>query len=227
MVRRILIVQHAENEGPGSLGEYFGSFRDLQTIDFSQDGELPEDLNELAAVVVMGGPMGVYQESLYPFLKDEYFFINKIIEKRIPYLGVCLGAQLLAKSLGAEVKKNKFEEIGWHDVTLTDPGVVSDIFSGLPDTFRVFQWHEDTFDLPDSSALLASSDLCEHQALRCGGNAYGLQFHIEATPEMITDWVKGEKPSEANRIISESYDYYPELKKRAVQIYDNFNRLLL
>ncbi len=227
MAKRILVVQHAANEGPGSLGEYFGSFRDLQIIDFSRDEELPEDLKELAAVVVMGGPMGVYQESIYPFLKDEYFFINKIVEKRIPYLGICLGAQLLAKSLGAEVKKNKAKEIGWSDVTLTDQGVVSDIFLGLPDALRVFQWHKDTFNLPDNSVLLASSDLCKHQAIRCGGNAYGLQFHVEATPEMITDWVKGEKPADANRIISESYDYYPELKKRAIQLYYNFNRLLL
>jgi GMP synthase-like glutamine amidotransferase len=226
MTRRILVVKHTESEGPGTFADFFGKFRDLQVIDLSKDEELPEDLNKLAAVVVMGGPMGVYQDSLYPFLKDEYFFINRFLEKRIPFLGVCLGAQLLAKSLGAEIKKNKAKELGCCNVRLTDQGLVSDIFFGLPEEFKVFQWHEDTFDLPKDSVLLAESDLCKNQAMRCGSNAYGLQFHVEATPEMITEWVKGEKASEASRIISDAYDENSEMKKTAFCIYENFNRLL-
>ena len=226
MSKRILIVQHAETEGPGTIAEYFGKFRDLQVVDLSKDEELPEDFNKLAAVIVMGGPMNVYSESLYPFLKDEYFFINRILERKIPYLGICIGAQLLAKSLGAEIKKNKVKEVGWYDVGLTDQGFVSDLFSGLPETLRVFQWHEDTFDLPKDSVLLAESEICKNQAMRCGTNAYGLQFHVEATPEMITEWMKGEKVSEANRIMEEAFEQKDSVKKTAFSIYENFNRIL-
>ena len=109
------------------------------------------------------------------------------MEQRRPILGICLGAQLIARAMGAAVYSNRANEIGWYDLRFTDAAAGDPLFQGLS-VETVFHWHGETFDLPPGAELLASSDLCRNQAFRLGDRVYGLQFHLEVTPEMIADW---------------------------------------
>jgi GMP synthase-like glutamine amidotransferase len=134
--------------------------------------------------------MNVYEEDRYPFLRKEDLFIKEAIQRGKFILGICLGAQLIAKALGAKVSKAPVKEIGWYDVSLTRVGSRDPLFSNLPKRFPVFQWHEDTFEIPKAGKLVATSSLVPHQAFRYGDNAYGLQFHLEVTEEMIREWME-------------------------------------
>ena len=140
--------------------------------------------------------MNVDEVETYPFLAEEVQRLERAVEARLPVLGVCLGAQLLAKALGARVYPNKTKEIGWYEVELL-PGVKDDpLFGGIAkpqaeakSKVTVFQWHGDTFDLPPGAVRLARSEQCENQAFRYGRAAYGLQFHLEVTAEIIESWL--------------------------------------
>jgi GMP synthase-like glutamine amidotransferase len=136
-------------------------------------------------LVVMGGPMGVYDEKEYPWLVDEKRFIGKAIDNGKKVLGICLGAQLIAAVGGGKVYPNKDIEIGWFDVFKTEHEKTSEFFSCLPDTFKAFHWHGDTFDLPTGSKRLAYSKACMNQAFELGQNVIGLQFHLESKIESI------------------------------------------
>ncbi len=145
--------------------------------------------NQLAGLVVLGGPMNVDQTDEYPFLEPEVRWIREAIEARLPVLGICLGSQLLAKALGARVRPNPVKEIGWYAVELTSEAAHDRLFAGCGPRMTVFQWHGDTFESPAGAVHLARSDLCENQAFRYGDSAYALQFHVEVTSEMIDDWL--------------------------------------
>src|SRR5262249_26269785 len=148
---------------------------------------LPRDVSDLQGLVVMGGPMSVNDGNKYPFLLPEIQLIEKVLNEKKPVLGVCLGAQLIAKALGCRVYPNKHRELGWHPIELTKHAAVDPLFGVLPKKLNVFHWHGETFDLPSGATLLARSKLCENQAFRWGDNAYGLQFHVEVTPTMVSE----------------------------------------
>jgi GMP synthase-like glutamine amidotransferase len=131
-------------------------------------------------LIALGGPMSVNDEDEFPWLREEKRFISESIRSEKPVLGICLGAQLMASSLGARVYRGARKEIGWF------PAYASEQASGLfafPPTAEVFHWHGETFDLPDGAMHLASSEACRNQAFRIGARAIGLQFHLETTPE--------------------------------------------
>lgn len=146
------------------------------------------DLSAIDAVVCLGGPMNVDEEDKHLFLKDENIFIKRVIQEEIPFLGICLGSQLLAKAAGAKITQNPVQEIGWYKVKLTPSGKKDLLFEGIPEEMEVYQWHGDTFAIPKEGKWLASSQLCAHQALKVGPCAYGLQFHIEITDKSIREW---------------------------------------
>jgi len=158
-------------------------------IDFADlylpGAEVP-DPAQYDGLIFMGGPMSV-NDSL-PYLEQESRWIARAVEAGRPVLGVCLGAQLIAKALGARVYPNAVKEIGWFDIDLTGEGTTDPLFAGAGPRETVFQWHGETFDLPRGARWLAASPACRHQAFRVGANAYALQFHLEVTPQMITDW---------------------------------------
>lgn len=186
----VLIIKHVEIEGPGLIEDCLRQQRiTYQILSLEPSLPLPK-LDNLSHIVILGGPMNVYEEYRYPFLKDEDLFIKEAIQRGKSVLGICLGAQLIAKALGAKVFKAPIKEIGWYDVSLTKIGSEDPLFSNLPKTFPVFQWHEDTFEIPTAGKLIATSNSIPHQAFRYGDNAYGLQFHFEVTREMITEWIK-------------------------------------
>lgn len=136
-------------------------------------------------LVVLGGPMGTYDEDKFPWLQAEKRFIKMVIEAQKQVLGICLGAQLIADVLGAKVYKNEHKEIGWFPVMLTDEGKTSLLFSGIPEKFHAFHWHGDTFELPAGARHIAYSEGCQHQAFTYGEHVVGLQFHFESSSNSI------------------------------------------
>jgi GMP synthase-like glutamine amidotransferase len=144
--------------------------------------------DEVAGLIVMGGPMGVYEADQYPFLHDVCRLIADVVRRKRPVLGVCLGAQLLASALGGRVYKGPAQEIGFGSVELTAEAGQDPIFRALSGSIPVFHWHGDTFDLPENALLLAKNANYEHQAFRFGENAYGLQFHVEVDLGTWKEW---------------------------------------
>lgn len=217
---QVIVIMHTESEGPGTIRDFLESIKAHIHIALLYRGDqLPTVVHEFDAVIVMGGPMNVYQEDKYPFLREETAFLRQAIENNIPVLGICLGAQMIAKACGARVKTAPVEEIGWSEVKLTEEGRCDLLFQGFPESLQVLQWHEDTFDLPYNALLLATSKGCPHQAFRYK-NAYGLQFHVEVTRDMLSEWFSysGKQDWIMNRFREIEKDY----SRQAVNIYCNF-----
>jgi GMP synthase-like glutamine amidotransferase len=227
----ILAIKHIDIEGPGSIGDFLhDAARLISIIDVGRRHFLPHDLKNIEAIISLGGPMNVYEEEKYPFLKEEDTFIKKVLQQKIPFLGICLGSQLLAKAAGAKVTKSPQQEIGWSQVKLTDAGKKDPLFQNLPDELKVFQWHEDMFEIPPNGVLLASSKGCPHQAFRIGENAYGLQFHVEVTPKIVDSWIDAYAKNEAKspvfeNIRSEFLRVEQAYAAQAKQMYENFFKI--
>jgi GMP synthase-like glutamine amidotransferase len=187
-MQRWTIVQHVPWEGPGSIATEARA-RGLTVESYRMDLQprLPAS-DDVEGLIVMGGPMGVYEAERYPFLQDEMKLIAEIVRRGQPVLGVCLGAQLLAGALGARVYPGPAQEIGFSTVELTANARQDPIFGALADPLPVFHWHGDTFDLPDGAVLLAKNANYGRQAFRVGKNAYGLQFHVELDLKLWKDW---------------------------------------
>src|SRR5271157_1595115 len=226
MDKAVLIVKHVEQEGPGMLGKIFedAGWR-LVTVELGRREALPDRLDSFAAVVMLGGPMNVYEEEAYPFLKDEDVFIKEVLREEIPFLGICLGAQLLAKACGARVMKAAQKEVGWYSVDLTKQARQDRLFKRVETPLTVFQWHEDTFDIPDGGVLLATSALVRNQAFRMGSCAYGLQFHVEASLGIIESWMKDEMSVDAEKILRQGAIVREALEGQAATLFNNFRRL--
>ena len=230
----ILVIEHVKVEGPGTIESYLKKKRvPLKTIALYDQQKFPKDFSGIEAVISMGGPMNVYEEDKFLFLKDENVFIKKVLDEEIPFLGVCLGSQLLAKACGARVIKSPVKEVGWFKVRLTREGKADELFKNVDGTFHVYHWHEDMWELPESGTLLAASDSCPHQAFKIGKNAYGVQFHVEVTGEIIADWCDAyfkskdaEKKKKAKDMIDVYKDKEVSFLKRADVIYDNFMRII-
>jgi GMP synthase-like glutamine amidotransferase len=184
---RVVAFRHVPFEGLGLIEPALQDRGiEVEYADLFREGAAPPDVASAAGLIFMGGPMSANDD--LPYLRQEVQFIREAVERGQPALGVCLGSQLMAKALGGKVYRNQTKEIGWFDVHLTDAGRQDPILSSLEGTETVFHWHGETFDLPDRAVWLAYSDGCRHQAFRVGSNVYGLQFHLEVTPEMIADW---------------------------------------
>ena len=177
---------HVPFEGLGSMETWFVSRGWLvsRTRLFA-DERLP-DPKEFDWLVIMGGPMGVYDEHTNPWLVGEKRFIETAIARDIPVLGICLGAQLIATVLGAKVTRNPYKEIGWFPVALTQQGRHSGLTKGFSDEFTAFHWHGDAFEIPHGAESLAVSDACRNQIFT-RGKVIGLQFHLETMPTNAMD----------------------------------------
>ena len=138
---------------------------------------------EIDLLIVMGGPMNIYEEDIYPWLAEEKRYIGRTIDQGGRVLGICLGAQLLADVLGARVYQGKHKEIGWFPVETTAAAAASAVFRGFPKSTMAFHWHGDTFDIPRGAQHIARSTACENQAFIYDERIVGLQFHLETTPE--------------------------------------------
>jgi GMP synthase-like glutamine amidotransferase len=169
----------------------------------------------------MGGPMNVYEESAYPFLAKEDRFLKRCFKNAVPVLGICLGAQLIAKAAGAKIRKALVKELGWYEVRLTAAGRYDSLLEGCAETFSVFQFHEDTFDIPAGAVHIIEAPLCPHQGFRMGNNVYGLQFHFEATREMIGDWVM-DQGEHKNRILADTEQHIASCHRQGKGFFAKF-----
>jgi GMP synthase (glutamine-hydrolysing) len=185
---KILACTHGSN---GRLG-FFEEILPSLGVDYEYQ-ELylqpqPRSLIEYQGLIIMGGSMNVDQVREYPFLRTDYQYIETALKAGLPVLGFCLGAQLLAKTLGRRVYKNTKPELGWYDLEPARPAD-SKILNGFPAQCKVFEWHRDTFDLPGGAQLLASTDGCKNQAFAWREKAFGFQFHMEINAAMIDEWL--------------------------------------
>ncbi len=189
---------HASWERPHRIRDAFGDEVEVLEVEALAGDPLPAH-DEVDGVVAMGGPMGVDDLDEHPGLEVEREWLAEAVERQIPVLGVCLGAQLLARALGAEVRPGRRPEIGFLDVRVSDPN--DPVLGTLAPEATVLHWHDDVFDLPEGARSLASSAATEHQAFRYG-NAWGVLFHPEADAAMVERWLQvPEMVMEAGRAI--------------------------
>jgi GMP synthase (glutamine-hydrolysing) len=184
--RKVLAFRHVPFEHLGMIGDSLGSHHiDCGYVDLYRGGTA--DLSGASGLVIMGGPMSA--NGNLPYIHHEIELIAEGAERGLPILGVCLGAQLIAKALGARVYANHVKEIGWYPLHWAGSAAQDRLHAGLTGSDTVFQWHGETFDMPQGAELLASSDACRNQAYRVRENIYGLQYHLEVTPAMIAQWL--------------------------------------
>lgn len=188
-MRKLLVFQHSAREPLGVLDPMLrrAGFR-IRYVNFSRRPEIRPDVSRYNALIVLGGPMNVDQQDRHPHLATEIAVIRDALARDIPILGICLGAQLLAAALGANVQPNNVREIGWYRLHPTASAGGDPLCRHIADQ-HVFQWHAYTFDLPPGAVHLASTPTCRNQAFRYGDRAYGLQFHLEADLPLIQRWL--------------------------------------
>jgi|TARA_B100000959_G_scaffold278860_1_gene337968 GMP synthase-like glutamine amidotransferase len=204
-----------------------------QYIKLYEEEEIP-NLNDYSAIIILGGPMNVYEERKYPFLKKENSSIKEALKINKPMLGICLGAQIIARAAGAKVYPAKRKEIGWFTLNLTTGGIENDVFRGLERQFTVFQWHGDTFDIPSGSIKLAKSNLFPNQAFSIGKTIYALQFHLEVTKKMILEWVNRyedelvtlKEEVDPDEMLKSSEHHIQPLNNHAFLLFSNFLHLI-
>ena len=168
----------------------------------------PRPLDDYAAVLVFGGAMHADQDEHHPWLREENFLLQRLLGLHVPMLGVCLGAQLLAKAAHADVGPAPQPEIGWHPVELTEAGEDDPLLSSLPQRFQAFQWHYYTYGVPGGAVELARNGTCT-QAFRLGERAWGIQFHAEVTESQIASWIEEEPeavPGGAEALLAETHE---------------------
>ena len=188
---RIHYFQHVAYEGLGSIEEWITTGgHSLTSTKFFKGEKLPE-IKNIDCLIIMGGPMNVYDENQHPWLAGEKKFIRQAIESDKTVLGICLGSQLVSSALGAAVYKNKEKEIGWFDIELSKAAQSGDLFFGMGSRLQVFHWHGDTFDLPENAIHLASSAGCKNQTYIYKDKVLALQFHLEPTRDSLSDMLKG------------------------------------
>ena len=189
-MKKLCCLQHVPFEGPAHIG-HWAETRGFETrpVALYEDMPLPE-LEALDGVVVMGGPMGANDDLQYPWMKREKHFIQAAIEQEKPVLGICLGAQLIAAVMGAQVYKNDLKEIGWFTVRKTENADSTLPGRALAPHFDAFHWHGDTFDIPAGAVHLAFSEACANQAFAYKDRVLGLQFHLESTRSSVEALLK-------------------------------------
>jgi GMP synthase (glutamine-hydrolysing) len=224
----VLIVKNVVSEGSGTIADYLENENIPYTTVEASMGDVIPDIRSFTHLVIMGGPMAVYEMHRYAYLQNEAILVDHAIKAGKRVLGICLGAQMIAHVLGARVYAGLQKEIGWYEVELTEEGVNDPLLSALAipgkKAAEVFQWHGDTFDLPVDSLCLASSSLYPNQAFRYQDGVYALQFHIEVTPVIVHDWLVSEREIDFPAITSDSGRIYAAYRERARKFYELFFR---
>ena len=189
-MKRLAVFQHVPHEILGNLDPLLraSGFR-IRYLNFGRQPDARPDISRYHGLIVLGGPMNCDESDRYPHLTTEIELIQEAISTGKPVLGICLGAQLIARALGARVSKNPVKEIGWYDLSPTIAGKSDPLFQALATKQKIFQWHGDTFEIPDGAVHLAASPDCRNQAFRFGDYVYGLQFHLEVDEPMIRRWL--------------------------------------
>jgi GMP synthase (glutamine-hydrolysing) len=236
-MKKILVLQHVVSEPLGVLDPLLReSGLRIRYVNFARDPFAQVDVTRYSGLVVLGGPMNVDQADRYPHLLHEVEVIRVALERKIPVLGICLGAQLLATALGAGVHPNAVQEIGWYPLSLSSEASNDPLFAHLGLDAHVFQWHAYTFTEPSGSKHLASTASCANQAFVYGGFAYGLQFHLEVDAALIERWLKHSElkleleplggDAHAQRVQMETQQHVLASQARATAVFGEFIKLL-
>lgn len=235
---RILVFQHLDIEHPGIFRDFLAADGIPWDVVELDAGDPVPDLERYAALVVMGGPMDVWEEDEHPWLVPEKRAIRAaVLDRRIPYLGVCLGHQLLGDALGGRVGRARAPEVGLMQVQLNNAGQADPLFAGISPNMQCLQWHAAAvLAPPPGGTVLASSPLCDVQAMRVGQHAYGIQFHVEVTAETVPQWAavpayeaaleKVLGAGAAGTLARETEARLPAFARDARTLYDNFMRML-
>ena len=229
-----LVLQHINIEHPGIFLKFMKEDNiQIDTVELDENEKIP-NLNKYDAMIVMGGPMDTWQEKTYPWLKTEKENIYNFVSiKKKPYLGLCLGAQLLSEAIGGKVRKMKIPEIGVLNVSVNNS---NSIFNGMDKNFKVLQWHSyEVYDLPSNTEILASSAACNIQAFS-SEKAFGLQFHVEQTNKTVPEWacVPEYKSALENTLGSNALENFKKdvednlniFNSSAKKIYNNFKKII-
>ncbi len=222
--KRILVFQHLRIEHPGIFRDFFKDDGfEVVTIELDEGESIP-DLNDFDALWVMGGPQDVWQEERYPWLLEEKVAIRKAVnELKMPYVGICLGHQLLADALGGEVGPGDETEVGIMQIHKTDAGKQSSFLKNMSDTMDCLQWHgAEVKAAPAGMNVLSSSELCGIQSLSLGTQVFTTQYHQEIIPSTVSDW--SDIPAYKNaldKVLGENAA--EKLEKKALEYMDDFN----
>jgi len=238
----VLILKNIKTEGPGTIEDFLREANIHYEIVELETETVPEADN-FNTLVMLGGPMSVNEAEIYPYIKQEEKLAKDFIDNGKKVLGICLGAQIMAKALGAEVYKGQKSEIGWYDIELTEDGIKDNMMRKLAlhpkagdfwKKFKVFHWHGETFDIPEGAVRLAKSEHYPNQAFKYADNAYALQFHIEVSKETVYEWLKNEEHPpvspldkggiKGGAIRAETEELYEVYNGRAVNFYKAFLR---
>lgn len=227
----VCVIQHVAGEPPGLIAQVLEAEGvALDPVRPFLREPVPASLDGYDGLVVMGGPMGVYEQDRYPFLQDEIRLIQAALRSNTPVLGVCLGSQLLAAALGAPVTRGPRKEIGWYPVTLRPEAAWAAGWEDVPSEFAALHWHGDVFGLPDGAVPLASSGLTPHQAFVHGHSAWGLLFHLEVTEAILVGMVETfadelrEMGIDRQQILEPAPRFLPDLGRIARMVFGRWAR---
>lgn len=221
-------LQHAEHEDLGCIAPWLAARHAEVSLTRLYAGEILPAVEAFDWLIVMGGPMNIYEHQAHPWLVPEKELIRSAIDRGRTVLGVCLGSQLIADVLGAPVSRNAYSEIGWFEVALNASGRAQPLFADWPDRFLAFHWHGDTFAIPKGSMNLMSSEACAHQGYVWNDRVVGLQFHLEVTAADARVWFEHERPVPARyvqtpEIILEDLDRYALNNRLMLQLLDRLD----
>ena len=206
----VLAVFHGDKVRAGVFAEAVAAAgHQLEEWSLAWDTPLPRPIDDFGAVLVFGGAMHADQDDRHPWLRQENLFLQRLLDRHVPLLGVCLGAQLLAKAASAPVGPSSEPEVGWFEIELTEEGRDDPVLGSLPPRFEAFQWHFYTHGLPAGAVELARSRVCT-QAFRLGESAWGVQFHPEVTAEQVESWIAEDK----NELPVSAEDFAAETARR-------------
>ncbi len=230
MSNSLLIIKNITHEGPGSIEKILQETAvSYLVVDLTKAVKLPE-INDFQAIIVLGGPDSANDNSAK--ILAEISLIKEVLVKQKPYLGICLGMQLLVKAAGGVVMKNPIQEIGFIDpdgnnfcINLTKQGKQDPLLNEVDDSFNVFQLHSETVGITENSALLGTGQFCHNQLIKVGNRAYGIQSHIELTREMFEMWMKKDADlivQEQTKLHVDFNKIYTEYIKTGRQLIENF-----
>ena len=211
---RVAVIENMKNTGLGALATALDEAgAEIEWFRVWQDGILPVGISDHDALVVLGGEQSALDDETHPYLPELVRLARRFGDADKAVLGICLGSQILARAYGADNILGAAREFGWHRIGVTGEGRADPLLSGLGDEFTIFEWHADTFSLPEGAVRLASSPVAQNQAFRIGRAVYGTQFHFEADTAVVEEW-KADFPGTIERIAPGWLENYAELAAR-------------
>jgi GMP synthase (glutamine-hydrolysing) len=231
--RRVLFVQHGETDRPGLLGEVLsarGVAMDVLRPDLGEP--IPVSLDAYSGLALGGGAQGAYEIERYPFLGEEIRLVREAAAREKAVIGLCLGGQLMAAALGAEVRPAPRREIGFFPVTLEPLAQFDPVWGGMPAQFVTTHWHGDEFDVPPGGMRMGRSDLTPNQLFRYGASMYGLQFHLEMTPEVLDAMIADSGPElrgmgvDPEELVTQGQQVLPQLRGTAETVFSRWSEFL-